>query len=64
MAAAKLRLAMSAMGQRKTVVSELCRELGVPTRPFTAISGPVAHYARMDKKILLRVYPTLKLVAN
>jgi len=29
MTSAKLRLAMAAMGQRQTVVSELCGELGV-----------------------------------
>ena len=48
----KLRLAMAAMGQRQTVVSELCKELrswASLARRSTGISGQMARYARMGK---------------
>jgi hypothetical protein len=41
MIVAKLRLAMVAMGQRETVVGELCRELWVPSHTL------YRHVARM-----------------
>jgi hypothetical protein len=35
MTPAKVRLAMAAMGKPETVVSDLCKELGVTARPST-----------------------------
>ncbi len=40
MTSAKLRLAMAAMGQRQTVVSELCKELGVTRQTLYRHLGP------------------------
>jgi DNA invertase Pin-like site-specific DNA recombinase len=40
MTPAKLRLAMAAMGQRHTVVSELCKELGVTRQTLYRHLGP------------------------
>jgi AcrR family transcriptional regulator len=54
MTAAKLRLAMAAMGQRKTVVSELCRELGVTRQTLYRHIGPDGSLCEDGQKILLR----------
>ncbi len=40
MTSAKLRLAMAAMGQRETVVNELCKELGVTRQTLYRHIGP------------------------
>jgi DNA invertase Pin-like site-specific DNA recombinase len=40
MTPAKLRLAMAAMGQKETVVSELCKELGVTRQTLYRHLGP------------------------
>jgi hypothetical protein len=54
MTAAKLRLAMAAMGQRKTVVSELCRELGVTRQTLYRHLGPDGSLREDGQKILQR----------
>jgi DNA invertase Pin-like site-specific DNA recombinase len=54
MTAAKLRLAMAAMGQRQTVVSELCRELGVTRQTLYRHIGPDGSLREDGQKILLR----------
>jgi transposase-like protein len=52
MTAAKLRLAMAAMGQRQTVVSELCRELGVTRQTLYRHIGPDGSLREDGQKIL------------
>jgi DNA invertase Pin-like site-specific DNA recombinase len=54
MTAAKLRLAMAAMGQRQTVVSELCRELGVTRQTLYRHIGPDGSLREDGQKILRR----------
>jgi len=52
MTAAKLRLAMVAMGQQQTVVSELCRELGVTRQTLYRHLGPDGSLRESGKKVL------------
>jgi DNA invertase Pin-like site-specific DNA recombinase len=54
MTSAKLRLAMAAMGQRQTVVSELCRELGVTRQTPYRHLGPDGSLRENGKKVLAR----------
>ena len=54
MTPAKLRLAMAAMGQRETVVSELCKELGVTRQTLYRHIGPDGSLRRDGLKILER----------
>jgi len=54
MTAAKLRLAMAAMGQRQTVVSELCRELSVTRQTLYRHIGPDGSLREDGQKILQR----------
>jgi DNA invertase Pin-like site-specific DNA recombinase len=55
MTTAKLRLAMSAMGQVETHVGELCRELGVTRQTLYRHVGPDGKLRRDGKKVLNRV---------
>jgi transposase-like protein len=52
MTSAKLRLAMVAMGQRQTVVSELCKELGVTRQTLYRHLGPDGSLREDGKKVL------------
>ncbi|HEY3997531.1 MAG TPA: recombinase family protein, partial [Candidatus Xenobia bacterium] len=52
MTPAKLRLAMAAMGQRETKVSELCRELGVARQTLYRHVGPDGTLREDGKKLL------------
>jgi transposase-like protein len=52
MTSAKLRLAMAAMGQRQTVVSELCKELGVTRQTLYRHLGPDGSLREDGKKVL------------
>ncbi len=52
MTAAKLRLAMAAMGNRETHVSELCRELGVTRQTLYRHVGPDGALREDGKKLL------------
>lgn len=54
MTSAKLRLAMAAMGQRETVVNELCRELGVTRQTLYRHIGPDGSLRRDGLKVLAR----------
>jgi len=54
MTSAKLRLAMAAMGQRDTVVNELCRELGVTRQTLYRHLGPDGTLREDGKKVLAR----------
>ena len=54
MTPAKLRLAMAAMGQRHTVVSELCKELGVTRQTLYRHLGPDGSLRRDGQKMLER----------
>ncbi len=54
MPSAKLRLAMAAMGQRQTVVSDLCRELGVTRQTLYRHIGPDGSLREDGQKILRR----------
>src|ERR1035438_5573619 len=55
MTTAKLRLAMSAMGQVETHVGELCRELGVTRQTLYRHVGPDGKLRRDGKNVLNRV---------
>jgi DNA invertase Pin-like site-specific DNA recombinase len=55
MTAAKLRLAMSAMGQVETHVGDLCRELGVTRQTLYRHVGPGGKLRRDGKTLLNRV---------
>jgi DNA invertase Pin-like site-specific DNA recombinase len=52
MTAAKLRLAMSAMGQLETHVGDLCRELGVTRQTLYRHVGPDGILRPDGRKIL------------
>ena len=54
MTPAKLRLAMAAMGQRQTVVSELCKELGVTRQTLYRHLGPDGSLRQDGQKLLER----------
>ena len=54
MTSAKLRLAMAAMGQRETVVNELCKELGVTRQTLYRHIGPDSSLRRDGLKVLAR----------
>ena len=54
MTSAKLRLAMAAMGQRQTVVSELCGELGVTRQTLYRHIGPDGSLREDGKRMLAR----------
>ena len=54
MTPAKLRLAMAAMGQKETVVSELCKELGVTRQTPYRHLGPDAALRQDGQKMLGR----------
>jgi DNA invertase Pin-like site-specific DNA recombinase len=54
MTSAKLRLAMAAMGQSQTVVSELCKELGVTRQTLYRHLGPDGSLREDGKKVLSR----------
>lgn len=54
MTPAKLRLAMAAMGQRQTVVSELCKELGVTRQTLYRHIGPDGQLRDDGQKMLNR----------
>ena len=54
MTPAKLRLAMAAMGQRDTVVSELCKELGVTRQTLYRHLGPDGSLRKDGQKMLER----------
>jgi len=45
MTAAKLRLAMAAMGQHKTKVADLCRELGITRQTLLPARQPARRAA-------------------
>jgi DNA invertase Pin-like site-specific DNA recombinase len=55
MTTAKLRLAVSAMGQVETHVGELCRELGVTRQTLYRHVGPDGKLRRDGKNVLNRV---------
>ena len=46
----KLRLVMAAMGQKETLVSELCEELGSLARPFIGILALTARCAKTVRR--------------
>ncbi len=52
MTTAKLRLAMAAMGQKETVVSELCKELGITRQTLYRHVGPDGGLREDGKKLL------------
>ena len=52
MTSAKLRLAMTAMGQQQTVVSEFCRELGVTYQTPYRHLGPDGSLREEGKRVL------------
>jgi transposase-like protein len=52
MTMAKLRLAMVAMGQRETVVGDLCRELGVTRQTLYRHVAPDWSLREDGKKLL------------
>ena len=54
MTPAKLRLAMAAMGQTHTVVSELCKELGVTRQTLYRHLGPDGSLRKDGQKMLER----------
>lgn len=54
MTPAKLRLAMAAMGQRDTVVSELCKELGVTRQTLYRHLGPDGSLRKDGQRMLER----------
>lgn len=54
MTSAKLRLAMAAMGQRQTIVSELCKQLGVTRQTLYRHIGPDGSLREDGKKVLAR----------
>ena len=54
MTSAKLRLAMAAMGQRQTIVSELCKQLGVTRQTLYRHIGPDGSLREDGQKVLAR----------
>lgn len=54
MTPAKLRLAMAAMGQKETVVSDLCKELGVTRQTLYRHLGPDGALRQDGQKMLER----------
>ncbi len=54
MTSAKLRLAMAAMGQPETVVSEFCKELGITRQTLYRHIGPDGELRQDGKKLLER----------
>ena len=54
MTPAKLRLAMAAMGQKETVVSELCKELGVTRQTLYRHLDPDGAMRQDGQKMLGR----------
>lgn len=52
MTAAKLRLAMAAMGKPETKVGELCRELGITRQTLYRHIGPDGTLRKDSQKIL------------
>lgn len=54
MTPAKLRLAMAAMGQKETVVSELCKELGATRQTLYRHLGPDGALRQDGQKVLGR----------
>ncbi len=54
MTSARLRLAMAAMGQRETVVNELCKELGVTRQTLYRHIGPDGSLRSDGLKVLAR----------
>lgn len=50
----KLRLAMAAMGQKETVVSDLCKELGVTRQTLSLNLGPNGVLRQDGQKLLER----------
>jgi DNA invertase Pin-like site-specific DNA recombinase len=54
MTSAKLRLAMAAMGQRQTIVSELCQQLGVTRQTLYRHIGPDGSLRKDGQKVLAR----------
>ncbi len=54
MTPAKLRLAMAAMGQKETVVSELCRELGITRQTLYRHLAPDGVLRHDGQKLLAR----------
>ena len=54
MTSAKLRLAMVAMGQRETVVNELCKELGVTRQTLYRHIGPDGSLRKDGLKVMAR----------
>ena len=54
MTPAKLRLAMAAMGQKETVVSDLCKELGVTRQTLYRHLGPDGVLRQDGQKLLER----------
>lgn len=54
MTPAKLRLAMAAMGQRQTVVSELCKELGITRQTLYRHVGPDGALREDGKRLLCK----------
>jgi DNA invertase Pin-like site-specific DNA recombinase len=54
MTSAKLRLAMAAMGQRQTIVSELCKQLGVTRQTLYRHLGPDGSLREDGQKVLAR----------
>ena len=58
MTPAKLRLAMAAMGQKETVVSELCKELGVTRQTLYRHLGPDGVLRQDGQNCLLYTSPS------
>jgi len=54
MTSAKLRLAMAAMGQPETVVSELCKELNITRQTLYRHLGPDGTLRQDGQKLLER----------
>jgi DNA invertase Pin-like site-specific DNA recombinase len=52
MTPAKLRLAMSAMGRKDTIVTDLCEELGVSTQTLYRYVSPTGELRAEGKKVL------------
>jgi transposase-like protein len=52
MTVAKLRLAMAAMGQRETVVGEMCREMGVTRQTLYRHLAPDGSLSADGQKLL------------
>lgn len=54
MTAAKVRLAMAAMGKPETKVNELCRELGITRQTLYRHVGPDGALRKDGRKLLER----------